>query len=231
MAERGKVVVTAAGPYIVSGGIGLGVQSMQPLEGGESWEWVGDRTIEAGAKYALCRCGASATKPFCDGTHTTAAWNPAETAARTPFAEAATTSDGPTMTLLDNESLCSYARFCDNHGGIWNLIAQTGEDAVREIVTHEATHCPSGRLVVVDKRDDIAIEDAYEPSIVLAQDPAKDCSGPIWLRGDIPIESQDGTPYEVRNRATLCRCGASANKPFCDGTHVDIAFNDGLRRL
>ncbi|MEO7038615.1 MAG: CDGSH iron-sulfur domain-containing protein, partial [Candidatus Elarobacter sp.] len=46
--------------------------------------------------------------------------------------------------------------------------------------------------------------------------------------GGILVESQDGTPYEVRNRQTLCRCGQSQNQPFCDGKHAEIAFNDGL---
>ncbi|MHB8164175.1 MAG: CDGSH iron-sulfur domain-containing protein [Methanoregula sp.] len=31
----------------------------------------------------------------------------------------------------------------------------------------------------------------------------------------------DGKPYTVRNRVTLCRCGKSGNKPFCDGSHVE----------
>ena len=55
--------------------------------------------------------------------------------------------------------------------------------------------------------------------------------GPIYVRGGIPIASLDGTPYEVRNRVALCRCGASQNKPFCDGSHVDAAFRDGLGGL
>ena len=44
--------------------------------------------------------------------------------------------------------------------------------------------------------------------------------GPIWVRGGIPVASADGKTYEVRNRLTLCRCGRSANKPFCDGSHA-----------
>lgn len=52
-------------------------------------------------------------------------------------------------------------------------------------------------------------------------------SGPIWLKGDIDLESEDGTKYEKRSRVTLCRCGKSMNKPFCDGTHIDCSFNDG----
>jgi len=224
-----KIVVTESGPYIVSGGIELQVQSMQPRPGGESWDWVAHQTIEASEKYALCRCGKSANKPFCDGTHTSVDWQPAETAARTPYDEAAKTLDGPGMVLRDDESLCAFARFCDNAGTIWNLIEQTDDAETRELVAHEATHCPSGRLVVIDKASGKAIEPAFAPSIVLAEDPAKACSGPLWVRGGIRIESQDGAPYETRNRVTLCRCGASANKPFCDGTHVDIAFDDGLR--
>jgi CDGSH-type Zn-finger protein len=72
------------------------------------------------------------------------------------------------------------------------------------------------------------LEPELEPSISLVEDPAKDCSGPIWVRGNIRITSADGFEYEKRNRVTLCRCGASQNKPFCDGTHADITFKDGL---
>lgn len=36
----------------------------------------------------------------------------------------------------------------------------------------------------------------------------------------------DGFRYEVRNRVILCRCGASRNKPFCDGTHAPVKFKD-----
>jgi CDGSH-type Zn-finger protein len=41
------------------------------------------------------------------------------------------------------------------------------------------------------------------------------------VRGGIPIESANGKTYAVRNRVTLCRCGQSANKPLCDGSHSD----------
>jgi CDGSH-type Zn-finger protein len=48
------------------------------------------------------------------------------------------------------------------------------------------------------------------------------------VRGGIRIVSATGEVYEVRNRVTLCRCGSSRNKPFCDGTHVRTRFSDGL---
>jgi CDGSH-type Zn-finger protein len=48
--------------------------------------------------------------------------------------------------------------------------------------------------------------------------------GPLWVRGSVPVVSEDGTPYEVRPRQTLCRCGQSRNKPFCDGSHKRVGF-------
>ena len=49
-------------------------------------------------------------------------------------------------------------------------------------------------------------------------------SGPIRVKGGVRLESTDGKLYETRNRVTLCRCGKSKNKPFCDATHVSIKF-------
>ena len=41
----------------------------------------------------------------------------------------------------------------------------------------------------------------------------------------IAVTAPDGETYEVRNRVTLCRCGASMNKPFCDGSHKRTGFS------
>jgi CDGSH-type Zn-finger protein len=46
------------------------------------------------------------------------------------------------------------------------------------------------------------------------------------VRGGIEVTSADGDAYEVRNRVTLCRCGASANKPFCDASHASVGFTE-----
>jgi CDGSH-type Zn-finger protein len=58
----------------------------------------------------------------------------------------------------------------------------------------------------------------------LIEDPVEDCSGPIWLRGGVVLTSADGHQHEKRNNMTVCRCGASKNKPFCDGTHASVNF-------
>jgi CDGSH-type Zn-finger protein len=206
----------------------LNVETIVTDDKGESSTWDSVRSLESRETYVLCRCGQSSTKPFCDGSHARVGFDGTETASRTAYAQAAEVTSGSTMTLYDDRSLCAYARFCDKAGTIWVLVKQTEDGAVRRIVAHEAAHCPSGRLVVRDHESGEVLEPQVEPSISLVEDPAMKCSGPIWVRGGIPIEGVDGQQYEIRNRVTLCRCGASHNKPFCDGTHADIAFKDGL---
>ncbi|HXR89437.1 MAG TPA: CDGSH iron-sulfur domain-containing protein, partial [Steroidobacteraceae bacterium] len=84
----------------------------------------------------------------------------------------------------------------------------------------------AGRLVAWDKNTGAPVEPVLPVSIGVVEDPDQQCSGPLWLRGGIEVVSSDGFAYEVRNRVTLCRCGESKNKPFCDGTHIEIGFRD-----
>ena len=121
----------------------------------------------------------------------------------------------------------AFARFCDPEGKIWSLIEKTDDPKIRDLVIREAMHCPSGRLTMHDKTGK-EIEHKLPPSVAIIEDPPMKCSGPLWVRGGITIESHDSTRYETRNRVTLCRCGASQNKPFCDGSHASIKFNDGM---
>jgi CDGSH-type Zn-finger protein len=130
--------------------------------------------------------------------------------------------------LRDAEDLCAFARFCDPGGKIWGLIEETDDSEARKLVIREANQCPSGRLVVYDKKTGKEIEEKLQPSIGVVEDPALGCSGPLWVQGGITIESADGTPYEARSKVTLCRCGVSINKPFCNGSHASIKFKDGL---
>lgn len=223
-----KIVVRENGPYVVSGSVPLTIQTITPNIDNESWEWTEGKSFPVQETYKLCRCGRSNTKPFCDGTHRTMGFDGRETASRVPVARQSETYDGPTLTLDDAEQLCAFARFCDAGGKIWALVEATDRPDVHDLVIREATHCPAGRLVVHDKRTRKPVEPQLPPSIGVVEDPALGCSGPLWVRGGIAIESASGTPYEKRNRVTLCRCGASVNKPFCNGSHASIRFNDGL---
>jgi CDGSH-type Zn-finger protein len=228
MSEAGgmKITVTTDGPYVVEGGVPLAKQIIETDAEGGSVEWREGDKYRAQASYELCRCGQSHDKPFCDGSHEEVGFDGTETASHAPYLEQAQVYDGPEMELTDAESLCAYARFCDPHGQVWNLVGQTDNDEARGLVRHEAGHCPAGRLVAWEKGSKSAFEPHFDPSIGLVEDPKLGVAGPIWVRGGIQVQSEDGTPYEVRNRLTLCRCGESNNKPFCDGTHASINFQD-----
>ncbi len=213
-----RIKVTKNGPYIVSGGIPLSVKIIVRDAEGVSYEWRDGGVIAAPETYALCRCGQSKHKPFCDHTHEQVHFNGTEVAVKKPYREQAEKFTGPALDLTDARPLCAHASFCDRAGGIWKLIEQTDDPVARTTAIEEARDCPSGRLVVWNKEGE-QIEPELEPSIVLVEDPQKNASGPVWVRGGITVECADGTTFEVRNRVALCRCGKSRNKALCDGTH------------
>ena len=99
----------------------------------------------------------------------------------------------------------SGARFCHPQGGTWELVKRSDDEELGELAVAQACNCPSGRLVAW--RDGEPIEPQCEPSISVTEDPGAGVGGPLWVKGGIRIESEDGTAYETRNRVTLCRCG------------------------
>src|SRR5258708_12072800 len=111
---------------------------------------------------------------------------------------------------------------------MWSVVEAGEGGGVGERVVREGRQWPAGGLVLHDKKTHKDLEEPLPPSIGVVEDPALGCSGPLWVRGGITIESADGTRYETRNRVTLCRCGASVNKPFCNGSHASIKLHDGL---
>jgi CDGSH-type Zn-finger protein len=50
-------------------------------------------------------------------------------------------------------------------------------------------------------------------------------NGPLLVTGGVRIVDAEGTVLYEGEKATLCRCGGSGNKPFCDGTHEKIGFH------
>ena len=221
-----KVTITKNGPYRVSGNLPLGEETIGANAAGESVKWEHGKQYPQQAQYALCRCGHSSHKPFCDGTHAKIGFDGTETASRAPYREQAKVMRGPKMSLTDVESLCASGRFCDPNGSVWELVNATDNPTARDHFVRQTCDCPSGRLVAWDNTTGEPLEPKYEHSIGLIQDPVNACLGPIWLRGGVQLVGGDGFEYEVRNRMTLCRCGASKNKPFCDGAHVSIGFNN-----
>jgi CDGSH-type Zn-finger protein len=224
---KAKIMVTKDGPYLVSGGLPVDKQIIGIGKENEPEKWIQGKKVPSGQTCALCRCGRSNNKPFCDGTHAKVKFEGTETASKKSHDKQAQIIAGPTLKLKDASTLCAAARFCHRGGGIWELTHHSGDPKARGLAIEEACQCPSGRLVECDKKTGRVFEKELKQSISLIEDPQNKVSGPIWLEGGIPIESSDGTTYEARNRQTLCRCGKSQNKPFCDGSHIEEGFNDG----
>jgi CDGSH-type Zn-finger protein len=214
-----KVKVTKNGPYVVSGGVPLAEQIMCIDAEGQCHGWKEGQRYPAQETYALCRCGHSGNNPYCDGTHNKVHFSGTETASHRSYLEEADKINGPGLKLTDVQDLCASARFCHRGGGTWKLAEQSDNPDAKQKVIEETADCPSGRLVAWDK-DGKVIEPDFEPSIGLVEDVQAGKKGPIWVRGSVPVESAEGTAYEKRNRVTLCRCGKSLNKPFCDGKHL-----------
>jgi CDGSH-type Zn-finger protein len=217
-----KITVSENGPYRVEGSVSLARQTIVTNDNGDSVEWRQSDEFETKVTYNLCRCGQSASQPFCDGSHARVGFDGTETASRVPYLQEAEVLPGPTLNMTDLPSLCANARFCDPDGSAWHLVKRDGPEAAL-LTTRQAQMCPSGRLVAWDRGTNVALEPTFEPSIGVVEDTSRGMAGPLWIRGGIPIASADGEDYEIRNRVTLCRCGASSNKPFCDGSHMSIA--------
>ncbi len=222
MEDNKKITILKNGPYVVSGSVPLSHQTIKTNEDGESTSWVEGDVIPTTSTYSLCRCGGSNKKPFCDGTHAKIEFDGTETAVHDPIIAQAKLIQGPEMQLADAKHLCASARFCDPNGKVWNQVKNTTDPDVRSNFIRQVGCCPSGRLIAIDNATGKSIEPTLPQSIGAIQDPHKKCSGPLWIRGGIPIVSSDGEAYEIRNRVTLCRCGKSKNKPFCNGAHASF---------
>jgi CDGSH-type Zn-finger protein len=218
MAEKVMIKVTENGPYLVTGGIPLLRMIIKTDSHGDPNNWQEIERYPQRERYALCRCGKSGNKPYCDGAHIKNQFDGAETTDNELYLENVKEYIGPELKLTDKRKLCVGAAFCVRDAGIWNLTVHSDRPGFKEIAIEEAANCPSGRLVVWDKRDN-SIEPDYDPSIVITEH-EDGLPGPLWVQGDVEIESVDGIIYEKRNRITLCRCGGSQNKPLCDGSHL-----------
>jgi CDGSH-type Zn-finger protein len=222
--HKRKIKILKNGPYLVTGDVPLAEEIIIIGGDNEPESWSKGRLYPRAPQYSLCRCGASKSEPFCDGTHLKIGFDGTETAGREYYLSLAERTTGPEIDLTFSRKHCVRARFCQRAGDAWVLAKRSDVPSCRETAIQEACDCPSGALVAWNKKIGEVIEPNLEPSIGLIENPRTGLSGPIWVRGRIPIESSDGTIYEVRNRVTLCRCGASKIKPLCDGVHIDIKF-------
>jgi CDGSH-type Zn-finger protein/truncated hemoglobin YjbI len=182
-------------------------------------------------QLALCRCGESKRKPFCDGTHATIDFTGAKDPKRVP--DRRDSYDGTQVTILDNRGLCAHSGFCTDrlntvfHAGSEPFVTPSG-GRMDEIV-RAVRSCPSGALGFavdgVEQRVQTDHNNLRPPSIEVSLD------GPYRVVGAVPLTAADGTDVPrnqgaSREHYSLCRCGHSQNKPFCSGMHWYVNFKD-----
>ena len=128
--------------------------------------------------------------------------------------------EGTGLTLLYELKKCIHARFCvtgapqvflANVKGPWIV-----PDAIRTESLVEIAHaCPSG-AIRYKRKDNVPDESPPPVNLISIRE-----AGPYAVRADIRLDALAAGTY----RATLCRCGASKNKPFCDGSHHEVQFS------
>ena len=224
------IEVRENGPYVVHGGVPVVNKKRVSGDKGVSLAWKKIKTHETDAIYELCRCGQSETKPFCDGTHDRIDFDGTETATTQLFKEREEILQGDGIRVKVDNSYCMHAKFCFNqNASIRKLVTKKADDNAKINLSAMVERCPSGTFVyeleVDGKYEEIEVDLPKQVAVIPADNDTS-AAGPLWVTGNIPIRRSDGLAIEIRNRMTLCRCGASKNKPFCDGSHAKIKFKD-----
>ena len=201
------IVFTKTSPYMVSG-----------LENFTNSR--GDK-LRTTPVMSLCRCGESKRKPCCDGAHTANGIDGEKKPGR--LKDKVHSFKGKNIIIHDNRAVCSHDGTCVNElpsvfmKGRRPWINPDGA-TVAEIVD-VIERCPSGALsyTIDDKLHDTLDR---SPAIKVA------LNGPLEITGWIELkDDMDSKPLSAEHY-TLCRCGASKNKPFCDGSHFEAHFVD-----
>ena len=208
MSQTPTVVARKNGPYLVTN-----CRMLKALVDG--------KVYETPDTVALCRCGGSSNKPFCDVTHNRNGFSDEKAPDRAP--DKRENYVGAHVTIHDNRGICAHAARCtDGLKSVFRLGTEPWIDpdgADTEAVIAQITQCPSGALSYsvdgVEHRD----RDG-DPMILIAP------NGPYAIFGGADLQNVTWGEGASTEHFDLCRCGHSKNKPFCSGAHWDHPFDE-----
>lgn len=181
------------------------------VKGLDNMTGVDGNTVDVKPVVALCRCGASKSKPFCDGSHTDIGFesNGGKPAGRDRLID----YEGSDVTVTFNPVLCSHAGQC---GKLARHVFNTKErpwirpdEGTRSEIEEVVAACPSGALSL-----------SGEHKLMQRATVTVEPNGPYWVQF-AEIEADAPGEGASEDKFVLCRCGLSGNKPYCDGTHYD----------
>ena len=201
--NKPRITPLQDGPFLVDG-----LEDLVDLDG----------SIPSDGKIALCRCGESKNKPFCDGTHSAAGFTSENQGEADP--DRRDSYDGKQITVHDNRRICAHAGFCTaGLPQVWRMNNEPWIDpdgaTVAEII-EVVKSCPSGALSY--SIDDVEYRDDEErsPSVLVVP------KGPYAIKGSCELVGGKFGEGASLEHYDLCRCGGSKNKPFCDGSHWTV---------
>lgn len=200
--KKPQIVFTSKTPYLLVNGTNVRDEKGNP--------------IDVGAVEQLCRCGASKTQPFCDNTHEEDGLDTEKAEDR--YKNRWRSYEGESITINFNLGLCCHVGRCLKHlPSVFSKDTKpwiNPNGATVEEIMETIRKCPSGALTYTINGETHA-DFGDEARITIVSD------GPIAVRGNIDIFDDNMSSDETvsKTRYTLCRCGKSKNKPFCDGSH------------
>jgi CDGSH-type Zn-finger protein len=98
----------------------------------------------------------------------------------------------------------------------------TPERSTTDKIIDQIKRCPSGALSYYMNAEPPAEVKKEETTTKVVVEPST--NGPLMVHGTIEVKGKDGSLSTKGAVTAFCRCGASANKPFCDGSHRKIGF-------
>ncbi|MCJ8289665.1 MAG: (4Fe-4S)-binding protein [Crocinitomicaceae bacterium] len=128
------------------------------------------------------------------------------------------------LTVVWKPTKCIHAKECvkalpqvyDPVGKPWIK----AENATTEELKSQIKKCPSGALSYYMNDESDQEELTFETKVEVLP------NGPLLVYGTLRVKDKDGN-LETKNKTTaFCRCGASNNKPYCDGSHIQADFKD-----
>ncbi len=131
---------------------------------------------------------------------------------------------GKEVTILWKKDLCTHSKKC------WHNLPEVFTPGERPWVHPDAAEgqriidqvrqCPSGALSIAERTIPTTNEPMSEETTTIELA----VNGPLLVKGTIHVKHADGRIEVKETKCALCRCGASSNKPYCDGSHRSSGF-------
>jgi uncharacterized Fe-S cluster protein YjdI len=131
------------------------------------------------------------------------------------------------ITIVWKPELCIHSTLC------WKGLREVFDPARRpwiiadaaasQLIIDQIQKCPSGALSYINNAEESSNAEQFVPA---PQNSIIECTlnGPLLITGEVMLKKPDGTEEKKNGTIALCRCGASKNKPYCDGSHRTTGF-------